>query len=76
MARTLRLGESRIPELCRRAGISQSELARHIGVPRQTIYKVNKGERELSLVQAINIADRLGCKVEDLHVIIEGNRNE
>lgn len=76
MPRILRLGASRIPELCKRAGISQAELARHIGVPRQTIYKVSRGMRELSLTQAINVADRLNCRVEDLHNIVDGKRKE
>jgi len=76
VAASLRLGESRIPSLCRRAGISQAELARRLGVPRQTIYKVNKRERDLTLEQAINVAYILNCQVEDLHILVHGIRTE
>ncbi|WP_217597193.1 helix-turn-helix transcriptional regulator [Cohnella sp. GbtcB17] len=76
MAASLRLGESRIPNLCRRAKITQAELARRLGIPRQTLYKVNKRIRDLSLEQAINAAYILDCKVEDLHVIVHGTRTE
>jgi len=69
MALTLRLGESRIPLLCRHRGITQAELARRLGVSRQFIHKVIKRERNFSLEQAINAASILDCLVEELHII-------
>lgn len=70
MARSLRLGESRIPEHCRRMKISQAEFARRLGVSRQFVHLVNKRERDLSFEQALNAAQILQCTMEDLHVII------
>lgn len=76
MALFLRLGESRIPELCKRAKISQAELGRKIGVSRQFIHLVVKRERDLSFEQAINVASILDCNVEYLHKIVQGIRTE
>lgn len=70
MAPTLQLGESRLPQLCVRAGIKQAELARRLGVPRQFIYQVNRRERNLTLAQGIHAAIILNCEVTDLHDLI------
>lgn len=74
MAPSLQLGESRLPDLCRRAGISQSELAKRLGVTRQFIYKVNKRERNLTLAQGIHASIILNCDVKDIHVLNWVNR--
>jgi transcriptional regulator with XRE-family HTH domain len=50
-----------------RAGISQNELARRAGVPRQTIGFVEAGIQEnLSLQNALRIADALGITIDAL----------
>jgi DNA-binding XRE family transcriptional regulator len=67
VALTLQLGDSRLPELCERAKISQAELARQLGVSRQFIYKVNKREKNFTLAQGIQASIILKCGVRDLH---------
>ena len=76
MAPSLRLGESRLPELCKRKKISQAELARRLGVSRQFIYKVRKRLKDFSFEQAANAAFILDCQIEDLHVMVHGKRTE
>ncbi|RUS42257.1 helix-turn-helix transcriptional regulator [Cohnella sp. AR92] len=76
MPSSLHLGESRVPELCRKRGITQAELARRLGVTRQFIYKVNQRLANFSFEQAINAAYILDCRAEDLHVIEIGTRTE
>lgn len=70
MVPSLQLGESRLPELCRRAGINQSELARRMGISRQFISKVKNREKNFTLAQGIHAAMILNCEPADLHDLI------
>jgi len=49
-----------------RAGLTQEELAREVGVTRQTIIAIEKGNYPPSVLLAMRIARRLGTTVEEL----------
>ena len=49
-----------------RHGISQDELAKHIGVSRQTIHSIEKGKYIPSTVLALKLARHFGVQVEEL----------
>ena len=58
--------KTRIKELRAREDITQEELARKVGVSRQTILYIERGEYNPSLLLALKICKVLGCKVEEL----------
>lgn len=74
----LRYGRSRLPELL--GGMPQTELARRAGVSDGLITQVIQGKSRLSLLKAKEIANVLGCYVDDLYewenVPYEGKRRE
>jgi putative transcriptional regulator len=45
---------------------SQEELAKRVGVSRQTIIAIEKGRFDPRLALAFRLADVLGCRVDDL----------
>jgi len=49
-----------------RAGLTQEELARAVGVTRQTIIAIEKGNYPPSVLLALRLARRLGVTVEEL----------
>lgn len=49
-----------------RLGLSQQDLAKRVGVSRQTISGVESGQTALSITVALKLAKGLGCRVEDL----------
>lgn len=51
---------ARVRVLRRRAGLSQEELAAKAGIHRTYIGGVERGERNLSLLNVLRIADALG----------------
>lgn len=76
MATSLRLGESRLPSLLRKADMTQAEFARRLGVSRQYITKIIKRERTFTLEQGIHAGFILNCDTNDLYVIEFINRRE
>jgi putative transcriptional regulator len=58
--------KTRIPELRRRNGITQEELARSVGVSRQTIISIENGRYTASLVLAWKIARYFGLSIEEV----------
>lgn len=50
-------------------GLSQSQLAESVGVKRQAIYDIETGRYVPNTTLALQMAQRLGCKVEDLFVL-------
>ncbi len=50
----------------RRSGLGQRELAEEIGVTRLTIARYESGARTPDVYTLKKIADRLGCKIDDL----------
>ncbi|TFE02181.1 helix-turn-helix transcriptional regulator [Jeotgalibacillus salarius] len=56
--------KNRVKELRARDGLTQGELAKKIGVTRQTIVSLEKGSYTPSLLLALNIAEVFGESVE------------
>jgi len=48
------------------ADLTQEDLAVRVGVTRQTIFAIEKGNYAPSVVLALRLAKTLGCTVEDL----------
>ncbi|MDF1510146.1 helix-turn-helix transcriptional regulator [Robertmurraya sp. DFI.2.37] len=57
---------NRIKELRARHGFSQTELANRVGVTRQTIGFIEKGEFSPSIALSLRLAKQLQVKVDDL----------
>jgi putative transcriptional regulator len=49
--------------------LTQEELARHLGVTRQTIYAIEKEQYDPSLELASKIAQLFGAKIEDIFIL-------
>ncbi|WP_455683323.1 helix-turn-helix transcriptional regulator [Thomasclavelia sp.] len=58
--------KTRIPELRKASKISQEELARSVGVTRQTITSIEVGKYTASLILAYKIAKYFNLKIEDV----------
>ncbi len=48
------------------ADLTQEDLARRVGVTRQTVLAIEKGNYAPSVLLAIRLAKTLGCTVEEL----------
>lgn len=59
---------SRIRELRARENLTQSDLARKVGVRRETIVFLEKGKYNPSLKLAYDIAQVFGMKIEEVFV--------
>ena len=59
-------GASPIRALRRAAGLTQGELGKHVGVTRQTIAAMEKGDYAPSVYLALRISRRLSSTVETL----------
>ncbi|MGC5614607.1 helix-turn-helix transcriptional regulator [Georgenia sp. Z1491] len=53
-------------------GMSQAELARELGVSRQTVISIEKGRFDPSLPLAFRLARVFGCAIEDLFTPDDG----
>jgi len=62
----LQLFGSRVRALRQRKGLSQEELAQIAGIDRTYIGGVERGERNLSLLNLKRLADALGVNAKDL----------
>lgn len=58
--------KTRIPELRKARKISQEELARSVGVTRQTITSIEVGKYTASLILAYKIAKYFDLMIEDV----------
>ncbi|AHL23269.1 MULTISPECIES: helix-turn-helix transcriptional regulator [Thermococcus] len=65
---------NRLRDLREAKGLTQEELARALGVTRQTIIAIEKGKYDPSLRLAFKIARFFGVKIEDIF-IYEGDEN-
>jgi putative transcriptional regulator len=65
--------ENQIRELRAAAGMRQEDLARQVGVSRQTIISVESGRYNPSLTLAWKLSRALGKSIEDLFVFEEGD---
>ena len=66
---------NKIREYRARYGMKQEELARRVGVRRETIGNLEKGRYNPSLVLAWNIAGVLGVPIEEIFTV-ESDRPE
>ena len=64
---------NRLRELRARFNMSQEELAKRVGVTRQTIIAIEKGKYLPSLRLAFRIARVFGMKIEDIFIYDEDN---
>ncbi len=67
---------NRLRELRARYRMSQEELARRVGVTRQTIIAIENGKYLPSLKLAFKIAKVFGMKIEDIFVFDEKEGND
>ena len=63
--------KSRIKELRARYGLTQEDLAKKVGVRRETILFLEKGKYNPSLKLAHDIADELKTKIDELFIFEE-----
>jgi putative transcriptional regulator len=68
---TKRIIKTRIKEYRARHNINQEELAKIVGVRRETIYHLEKGKYNPSLVLAYSIAKVFNATIEDIFEIGE-----
>ncbi|NJE05240.1 transcriptional regulator [Thermococcus sp. M36] len=64
--------KNRLRELREEKGLTQEELARALGVTRQTVIAIEKGRYDPSLRLAFRIARFFGAKIEDIFIYEEG----
>jgi putative transcriptional regulator len=60
--------KTRIKELRARAGLTQEELAREVGVRRETIVFLEQGKYNPSLKLAYKVARALGSTIEEVFI--------
>ena len=60
--------ENQVASLRSRDNVSQEELAKHLGVSRQTISSIENGRYNPSIVLAFKIADFFNLKIEDIFI--------
>jgi putative transcriptional regulator len=58
--------KNRLRELRHQHDISQTELAKHLGITRQTIYGIEKGNFVPSTMIALQLARYFACSVEQI----------
>ncbi|MED4523591.1 helix-turn-helix transcriptional regulator [Bacillus velezensis] len=68
---TFKVGKCRIPELCKKRGISLSQLAAMVGVSKTQMSDYVSLRNLPSIERTYNIAMMLGCAPEDLYNWIE-----
>ncbi|WP_223702338.1 helix-turn-helix transcriptional regulator [Sutcliffiella deserti] len=68
--------QNRVKELRARYGFSQSELGNRVGVTRQTISFIEKGEFSPSITLSLRLAKHLKVSVEELFWLEEEDINE
>lgn len=62
-----KVGKCLLLDLLKRRGITQSDLAVHLGVSRQRINAIAHNREKMSLEIAYTIAKLLQCDIEDLY---------
>ena len=68
--------DNRLEELRKERGIKQEDLARELGVSRQTISSLEKGRYNPSILLAFKIARRFGMQIEDVVIYQEDDHEE
>ena len=67
---------NRIREHRARLGMKQEDLARLVGVRRETIGNLEKGKYNPSILLAFKIARYFGMSIEDIFIYEEDEQNE
>ncbi|HDR7641341.1 helix-turn-helix transcriptional regulator [Bacillus wiedmannii] len=62
-----KVGRCRIPELCKKNGITQADLARKVGIVPQSITDYVSLRNLPNVERARNIASVLHCDIEELY---------
>lgn len=68
--------KNRIEEIRKERGILQEELAKKLGVSRQTISSLERGRYNPSIFLAHNIAVFFGMTIEEIFIFEEAENNE
>ncbi|WP_181350367.1 helix-turn-helix transcriptional regulator [Thalassobacillus sp. CUG 92003] len=66
---------NRVKELRAKHNLSQADLAKAVGVTRQTIAALEKGDYVPSLLLAMNISDVFECRIEKIFTREENYEN-
>ena len=67
---------NRLKEYRARLGVNQQEMGRLVGVSRQTISQIERGDYSLSVTLALKLAKLCQVSVEDIFSYEEDARNE
>ena len=68
--------ENRIEEIRRKTGIRQEELAKLLGVSRQTISSLERGRYNPSIFLAHKIARYFGMQIEDVFIFDDNSEGD
>ena len=68
--------DNRLEELRKERSIKQEDLARELGVSRQTISSLEKGRYNPSILLAFKIARRFEMRIEDVFIYQEEDHEE
>lgn len=68
--------KNRLKEYRARINVNQSDFGNMVGVSRQTISQIERGDYSPSVTLALKIAQVLGAKVEDIFIYEEDAKNE
>lgn len=63
--------ESRIGQKIEESGLRDDFIAKKIGVSKRTVYNLKRGLSYPTFEKAFILADLLGCKVDDLAILIK-----
>jgi len=67
VVKSFKVGRCRIPELCKKNGITQAELALKVGITPQSITDYVSLRNLPNVERARNIAAKLHCDIEELY---------
>ncbi|QNG61781.1 helix-turn-helix transcriptional regulator [Bacillus sp. PAMC26568] len=72
------VGKSRIPELCEKRGINQTQLAELVGISKGRVSEYVRLQYFPGVVIARNMAYHLNCAIEELYdwELVSGNAGE
>ncbi len=68
--------KNRLKEYRARINVNQSDFGNMVGVSRQTISQIERGDYSPSVTLALKIAQALDAKVEDIFIYEEDAKNE
>ena len=57
---------TRMRSLRREAGFTLEDVAGRMGMTPQMVMQIERGTKQLSLLNAAKLADMFGCKIEDI----------